>query len=184
MCNAVLIWVLFRTGKYSCSFDFRVVEACVIVPSSDLSEVVLARGYFRGELFRFAVEPGDVWHVPLFVKGTGFVVGELVVSHNKIKHCQLYYNSLTDTWNIAPSAANSPTCSTRATSEPNATTPSSTRTDRKTPNPPSPPAIAVSSSPLSHTPISKQNSPMPKWCPSTSTRSSPTSAASSPSVHP
>jgi hypothetical protein len=62
-----------------------VIEALVVVSTASLEgEVILAGGYLRGELFGFAVEPGDVGEEVLFIEGAGFVVGELVVSHNKI----------------------------------------------------------------------------------------------------
>lgn len=55
----------------------------VIVFASIVSEVVLSSGYFRGELFGFAIVPSAVRKIILFIEGVSFVVSQLIVPHNK-----------------------------------------------------------------------------------------------------
>jgi hypothetical protein len=60
------------------------VELTLVVLAARVGEVLLTRGYFGGILFGLAIVPGAIWEVALTVEGIGFVVGELIVVHNKI----------------------------------------------------------------------------------------------------
>ena len=59
------------------------VEFLSIVFATHLGEVVLTRGNLRGELFGLTVVPGSIGQVALLEEGTGLVICELVVLHNK-----------------------------------------------------------------------------------------------------
>lgn len=60
------------------------IEPPLVMLATRIGEVLLACGNFGGVLFGFAIVPGAVWEVALTVEGAGFVVGELIVVHNKI----------------------------------------------------------------------------------------------------
>ena len=79
--------VLERVFLWACEnlvvLNFRVVEFIFIVLTSYFCKVVLTCRYLWGKFFRFSVEPCSIREVALFIEGTGFVVGKLVVLHNK-----------------------------------------------------------------------------------------------------
>ena len=83
-CYSILTRIFLRTFQHPRLFYFRMIELILIMFSSWICEVFLSRGYFRRILFRFAVVPGSIRQVALFVEWTCFVVGQLVVVHNKI----------------------------------------------------------------------------------------------------
>ena len=79
-----MVRIFLWGGQYSFLLYLRVIEFVLVMSTTHLDEVVLAGGDLRRVLFGFAVVPGSIGEVALFVKGTGFVVGELVIPHNKI----------------------------------------------------------------------------------------------------
>ena len=81
--NPILKGIPLRRLQYACGGDFRVIEASIEVLASAVDEVLLASGYLRGEILGLAVVPSAIRQVVLFVEGTGLVIAELVVPHNK-----------------------------------------------------------------------------------------------------
>ena len=81
---SVLVRVFLWGSQYSFILYLGVIEFVLVMSTTHFDEVVLASGDFGRILFGFAVVPGSIGEVALFVEGTGFVVGELVIPHNKI----------------------------------------------------------------------------------------------------
>lgn len=59
------------------------VESLIKMLAAIIGKVVLAGWDLRWELLWFAVIPCTIREVVLFVEGTGLVISELVISHNK-----------------------------------------------------------------------------------------------------
>jgi hypothetical protein len=75
------------------TLNLGVIEFVIKMLASIIIEVFLASGYFRREVLGLTIIPGSIWQVILLVEGTGLVVGELVISHNKfISNAMTNYN--------------------------------------------------------------------------------------------
>ena len=81
---SVLIRILLWTFKDSSFLYLGVIELILIMFSSRVGEVLLSCWNFRWKLFRFTIIPCTIWKISLTIERTSFMIGKLVVVHNKI----------------------------------------------------------------------------------------------------